>query len=44
MGKMMVKGEGGPSLFGQGAVLLEKAAEAGSDEAKRFIAGAVALI
>ena len=45
LGKMMVKGEGGLSKVGQGYVLLEKAAEAGSDEAKRLItAGVVALV
>ena len=44
LGKMMISGEGGGSMFGQGAALLEKAAEAGSDEAKRLIAGAVALV
>jgi TPR repeat protein len=45
LGKMMIKVEGGPSKVGQGYVLLEKAAEAGSDEAKRLItAGVVALV
>ena len=43
LGKMMIKGEGGPSIFIQGAALLEKAAEAGSDEAKRILTGMVAL-
>ena len=39
LGKMMIKGEGGPSKVSQGFVLLEKAAEAGSDEAEmRLIA------